>query len=242
LLWIPSVPYLLSFGLILCVFHVLQVIALRIGYRAHNAVVTLMVLFLNLNKWWLASPIKFNNNAGKCNYNKPTIVISNHQSMFDIPAIIWLLRQWHPKFISKKSLAAGIPSVSYNIRNGGSIYIERNKPAEAVEKIRNFCVYLNKHNRAGVIFPEGTRSRDGNLQPFKTTGLLQMLEAMPDAVVIPVTIDGFWRLTQYKLRPMGFFINLNVAAYKPINRAGKTNEEIIEEAQGIIESNVFDKL
>jgi len=242
LLWIPSVPYLLTFGAILCVFHVLQVIALRLGYKPHTMVVNLMMLFLNLNKWWLASPIKFNNYAGKRNHNKPTIVISNHQSMFDIPAIGWLLKQWHPKYISKKSLAYGIPSVSYNIRNGGSIYIERNKPAEAIEKIKNFCSYLNQHNRGGVIFPEGTRSKDGHVNEFKTKGLLQMLAAMPNAEVIPVTVDGFWRLTQYRLRPMGFFINLTCTAYAPIKRAGKTNQQIIEEAQQVIKNNVFDKV
>jgi len=65
LLWIPSIPYLLSFGFVLCVFHVVQVTAIRISYKAHNAVVTLMIVFLNLNKWWLASPIKFNNYAEK---------------------------------------------------------------------------------------------------------------------------------------------------------------------------------
>lgn len=242
LLWIPSVPYLLSFGFILCVFHILQMVALRLGYKAHNAVVTLMVMFLNLNKWWLASPIKYVNYAGSRNYNKPTIIISNHQSMFDIPAIAWILRKRHPKFISKKSLAFGIPSVSYNIRNGGSIYIERGKPDEAVEKIKAFCVYLNQYNRGGVIFPEGTRSKNGHLNNFKTKGLLQMLEAMPNAEIIPVTVDGFWRLTEYRLRPMGFFINLTCTAYPPISRAGKTSRQIIEEAWQVIEGNVFDKL
>jgi len=144
--------------------------------------------------------------------------------------------------MQKKSLAFGIPSVSFNIRNGGSIYIERNKPDEAVEKIKDFCTYLNQHNRGGVIFPEGTRSKDGNLNKFKTKGLYQMLDAMPDAAIVPVTIDGFWRLTHYRLRPMGFFINLTCTAYSPIKRAGKTNDEIIAEAQQVIESNVFDKL
>jgi len=241
LLWIPSVPYLLSFGFILCVFHLLQVIAIRIGYKTHNAVVSFMILCLNLNKWWLASPIKFNNYAGKPNFNQPTIIISNHQSMFDIPAIAWLLKQWHPKFISKKSLAYGIPSVSFNIRNGGSMYIDRKNPEEAVGKIKKFCEYLNLHNRGGVIFPEGTRSKDGNVKEFKTKGLIQMLEAMPNAEVIPVTVDGFWRLVHYRLRPMGFFVNLSCTAYAPIVRTGKTNVEIIKEARQVIESNVFDK-
>jgi len=241
LLWIPSIPFLLTFGLILCVFHVLQLIAIKLGYKAHNTVVSFMIYFLNLNMWWLASPIKFNINELKYNFNKPAIIISNHQSMFDIPAIGWLLKQWHPKFIAKKSLAFGIPSVSFNIRNGGSIYIDRKNPDEAVEKIKEFCNDLKKHNRAGVIFPEGTRSKNGQLKEFKTKGLVLMLEAMPNAEVIPVSVDGFWRLTRYHLKPMNFFINLACTAHRPIERSGKTNAEIISEAYQVIENNVFDK-
>jgi len=51
--------------------------------------------------------------------DKPLIIISNHQSMYDIPPIIWHMRAYHPKFVSKKELGKGIPSVSYNLRHGG---------------------------------------------------------------------------------------------------------------------------
>jgi len=211
---------MLCFGLTLVIFHVLQVIALKFSYKAHNAVVTGMIFFLNLNMWCLLSPIKFTNLAGKLPQNQASIIISNHQSMFDIPAIGHVLKKQHPKFIAKKSLAYGIPSVSYNIRNGGSIWIERprkddteaikiKKRTDALHKLNVFTQYLNQNNRGGVIFPEGTRSKDGHLKPFKRQGLLTMLNNMPNAIIIPVAIDGFWRLTQYKLKPMGFWINLS---------------------------------
>lgn len=253
LLWIPSVPFLLSFGFILVVFHVLQVIAFAIGYRAHNSVVNGMVFFLNLNLCWLLSPIKFTNKAGQIPLDKPAIIISNHQSMFDIPAIAHLLRKQHPKYISKKSLAFGIPGVSYNIRNGGSIYIGRihktdepevkkAKKEEALKKITAFNKYLKDNNRGGVIFPEGTRSKDGHMKEFKIAGLSQMLNDIPEAIIIPVALDGFWRLTQYKLKPMGFWINLSCTVLPIIDRSGKTNEQIIEKARELINENVFDKV
>lgn len=253
LLWIPTIPFMLGFGSILVVFHVLQVIALKLGYKAHNAVVNGMIFFLNLNLCWLLSPVKFTNLAGKLPKNKATIIISNHQSMFDIPAIGYLLKKQHPKFISKKSLAYGIPSVSYNIRNGGSIYFERpkredsetvkaRKRAEAINKLNNFTIYLNEHKRGGVIFPEGTRSKNGHLSEFKKQGLLNMLEKMPDATIIPVALDGFWRLTQYNLKPMGCWINLSCTVLPIIERANKSHEDIIDEAWQTINNHVFDKV
>lgn len=253
LLWIPTIPFLLSFGLILVVFHVLQVISLKLGYSAHNRVVNGMIFFLNLNLWLLLSPVKFTNLAKKLPKNKPAIIISNHQSMFDIPAIGYILKKQHPKFISKKSLAYGIPSVSYNIRNGGSIYFERpkredsestkaQKRADAINKLNNFTTYLNENKRGGVIFPEGTRSKNGHLNEFKKQGLLAMLEKMPDAVIIPVALDGFWRLTQYKLKPMGCWLNLSCTVLPIIKRANKSHEDIINEAYQTINDHVFDKV
>jgi len=251
LLWIPTIPFMLSFGLILVVFHVLQVIALKLGYKVHNVVVNGMIFFLNLNFWWLLSPIKFTNLAGQLPANKSSIIISNHQSMFDIPAIGHILKKQHPKFIAKKSLAYGIPSVSYNIRNGGSIWIERprkedsdetkmQKRKDALNKLNQFTHYLNENRRGGVIFPEGTRSKDGHVKPFKRQGLLTMLNNMPDAVIIPVAIDGFWRLTQYKLKPMSFWENISCTVLPVINRQGKNNDTIIDEAYLQIKNHVFD--
>ena len=63
---------------------------------------------------------------------KPLIIVANHQSTYDIPPIIWHLKKFHPKFISKKQLGRGIPGVSYNLRNGGSVLIDRSRPKESI--------------------------------------------------------------------------------------------------------------
>ena len=85
--------------------------------------------------------------------NQSYIIVSNHQSEYDIPPIIWFLRSLHPKFISKKSLGRGIPSISFNLRNGGSILIDRSNNKESIEKIKNLGTTLSKLNRSVVIFP-----------------------------------------------------------------------------------------
>ncbi len=232
--WIFTVPFLAGFGIILCTFHVLQVLALRFGYRAHNAIVTGMIFFLNLNLLWVGAFIRFKDLRTSKTYGRPAIIVSNHQGMFDIPAIGWILHKYHPKFIAKKSLAYGIPAISYNIRNGGSTYIDRKKPEEALKKINNFNQYLKDTNRSGVIFAEGTRTRDGSMKAFKTKGLDQMLTDIPDAIVIPVALENFWKLERFGLKPVPFGAKLACTVLEEINREGKSNQEIIEDTETAI--------
>ena len=68
----------------------------------------------------------------------PLIIVSNHQSMNDIPPIIWYMRKYHPKFVSKIELGKGIPSVSYNLRHGGSALIDRKDSKQALVAIARF--------------------------------------------------------------------------------------------------------
>ena len=98
---------------------------------------------------------------------KPLIIVANHQSTYDIPPIIWYLKKFHPKFISKKQLGRGIPGVSFNLRNGGSVLIDRSRPEESIELIKIFAQKLERNKWSAVIFPEGTRSQDGKPKKFQ---------------------------------------------------------------------------
>ena len=143
------------------------------GYNAHRKSVALFNWFALRFLHLLGTTYKVNL-PENLPVNKPVIIVSNHQSMWDIPPIIWFLRSLHPKFISKKELGKGIPTISYNLRHGGSVLIDRKNPEQATQEIKNIAHYISKHNRGVVIFPEGTRSRDGNPKPFKQRGLLTL--------------------------------------------------------------------
>ena len=54
-------------------------------------------------------------------------------------------------------LGRGILSVSFNLRNGGSVLIDRKKPVESINKIKTFAQKVNREKWSAVIFPEGTR-------------------------------------------------------------------------------------
>jgi 1-acyl-sn-glycerol-3-phosphate acyltransferase len=146
----------------------------------------------------------------------PCIFVSNHQGLYDIPPIIWYLRKHYPKFISKKELGKGIPGISYNLRHGGSALIDRKNPKQAIVIISKFADYLNKTHHSAVIFPEGTRSRDGRPKKFAGTGLQILLKKMPHALVVPITINNSWKLFEYGSFPLGIGHGIKMKIHKPI--------------------------
>ena len=198
-----TVLYFLFFGLTLLVFHPIQWLCYNFfGYQAHKKSVDLLNLCLTRCLHILGTQIKFEvpNNLPK---NVPVIIVANHQSMNDIPPIIWFLRRYHVKFISKKELGKGIPSVSYNLRHGGSVLIDRKNAEQALKAIESMAHYIETNKRAVVIFPEGTRSRNGQQKPFQTRGLKTLITNAPNAFIFPVTINNSWKILRYGKFPLG---------------------------------------
>lgn len=228
LYWIPTVLFYLTFGFVLGIFHLAQVLALKIGYQAHKSTVDAMISCINASLLIVGARRKTIHQAGRLPTNRPIILVSNHQSMFDIPALGDVFKQYHPKYIAKSSLAKGIPSISINIRKGGSIFIDRKNKEGALEQIKAFAAYLNQYNRAGSIFPEGTRSKDGTVAEFRPSGLKIMIEAMPEAVIVPVALQNYWKIGKYRMKPIPFGIALRCTVLPPIERSGKSTEEIIK--------------
>lgn len=148
--------------------------------------------------------------------DRPLIIVTNHQSMYDIPPIIWHMRKYHPKFVSKIELGKGIPSVSYNLRHGGSVLINRKDPKQSIAQLEKLGKYIEEHNRSAVIFPEGTRSRTGEPKPFRTTGLKVLMKNAPSALIIPISINNSWKLLRYGKFPMGLGSHVKFEVHPPI--------------------------
>ena len=208
--------YFLFFGITLLVFHPIQWVCFNVfGYKAHKKSVDFLQFFLMRCLNLLGSWHSFKN-PYKLDTSQPVIIVSNHQSMADIPPLMWYFRKHHVKFVSKKELGNGIPSVSYNLRHGGSALIDRKNPRQAIVAIRKFSDYIAATNRAAVIFPEGTRSRDGKPKPFQTKGLETLIKYIPNAIIVPVTINNSWKTLRYGKFPMGIGNHLSFEAHKPI--------------------------
>src|SRR5688572_26407390 len=94
----------LFFGLILGIFHPIQWLSLKLGgYKAHKRSVDILNFFLMSSLYLIGTRVKFINHQ-QLPSGRPIIFIANHQSMYEIPPLIWYLRNYHAKFISKIEL------------------------------------------------------------------------------------------------------------------------------------------
>ena len=144
--------------------------------------------------------------------NKPIVIVANHQSLFDIPLIGVLFSKYNPRYVAKKELARWIPSISFNLSKGGHALIDRSDPKQAVDAIKDLAVLAKNKGFAFLLFPEGTRARDGVLKKFRFLGIGAVVESLDDAVFVPVAIDGMWRLSYRKafVIPVGSRVEVRI--------------------------------
>jgi len=185
------------------------------GYSLHKKSVDVMNYFLLWTLYVLGTKIDVSFKS-KIPENVPLIIVSNHQSANEISPISWYFRKYHPKFVSKKELGSKIPSVSFNLRNGGSVLIDRDDPKQALTALAKFGKALEKNNWAGVIFPEGTRSKDGNPKNFSINGLKIITKYAPSAYIVPLTINNSWKLVANGSFPLGLGVHLKLEFHAPI--------------------------
>ncbi|TKD67253.1 1-acyl-sn-glycerol-3-phosphate acyltransferase [Flavobacterium sp. ASW18X] len=232
-----TVLYLLLFGLFLVTFHPIQWICFNwFGYEAHRRSVAILNWFLMRSTTVLGTRYSFTN-THDIPTDRPLVIVTNHQSMNDIPAIIWYMRKYHPKFVSKKELGKGIPSVSYNLRHGGSVLIDRKDPKQALMAIASLGKYIEEHNRSAVIFPEGTRSRDGKPKPFKPMGLKTLLKKAPNALIVPISINNSWKLLKYGKFPMGLGVHVTFEVHQPIENS-KDLDILLIQVEEVVKSGI----
>ncbi len=237
LAYILSSIYYLYFGFLLAVFHITQMIAWNLwGYKAQKKVVDLLNYLIIKGFVILGTRVKFRG-FEKVPEGKPLIIISNHQSQWDIPPIVWGFRKFYPKFISKIELGKGIPSISYNLRKSGSALIDRKDRVQAIKEIIKLGRHIEEKRYSASIFPEGTRSRDGRVKRFKSGGISTLLKTAPSAVIVPFAIDSNYKL-HGKGFPMGIGVKVTYTVLDPIDREGKTPEQIADEAENIIKKQL----
>lgn len=228
----------LFFGILLLIFHPIQWICLKIGgQEAHKHSVDILN-FLLLGTYSLMGSRTSFKNPHHLPINRPIIFIANHQSMYDIPALIWFLRKYHAKFISKIELTKGIPSISFNLKYGGGANIDRKDSKQAVAEILKLADRMKKHNWSTVIFPEGTRAKNGQMKAFNAGGIATLLKKVPESLIVPIAINGSWRLVQFGKYPLSAFEKITWEVLDPIEPANKTIDEIVAESEEAIKKAI----
>lgn len=233
-----TIIYALVFLLLLVIFHPIQWLCFNLfGYQAHKKSVDILNGCLVRATHILGTTYEVTG-RDKIPAGVPLIIVANHQSMNDIPPIIWFLRKFHPKFISKKELGKGIPSVSYNLRHGGSVLIDRKDARQSLPVIKGLGEYIQKHNRSAVIFPEGTRSKTGEPKKFSETGLKVLCKAAPDAYIVPLTINNSWKLDRFGKFPMGLGSRLTFTIQEPFAIKNIPFEEVMVRTENAVTQGI----
>lgn len=229
-----SAAYYIVYTFILLFFHPLQWLALNVfGYQAHKKVVDVMNFWLMSSTYLLGTTYKIIENIS-LSEGTPIIFVANHQSLFDISPIGYFMRRYHPKFISKIELGKGIPSISYNLKKGGSVLIDRKNPKQAIPEIKKMAQYIEENKRSVLIFPEGTRSKTGEIKPFSETGLKILCKFAPSAYIVPITINNSYKIMPYGMFPLGLGNKLEFIFHEPLAIQGANFEELLAKTEQTI--------
>lgn len=121
--------------------------------------------------------------------NTSYVFVANHQGAFDIFSIYGYLGH-NFRWMMKKSLEK-IPLVGYSCRVSGHIYVDNSTPSRTRETMATAEKQLSG-GMSVVVFPEGARTKDGSMHPFRRGAFQLAMEfGLP---VVPVTIDGAYRI------------------------------------------------
>lgn len=235
--WIFTIPTLIVFGLTVVVFDIFGRICLLFGVRPFEW--SMGVAQKVLIKVFAISGATLTVEGAEHVERGGVLVVSNHQSMFDIPIFGGVMFHNYPKFVAKKELAKGIPSVSLHLTKSPHAIIDRRDRAQATAAIKRCAAEAQRRATAVVLFPEGTRSRDGSLGTFKEGGAKAMFEAAPDLPIMPAVVDGSWRIFMHNMKPIPFGSKVRVRFGEPIARtAGESAAELLDRCHEFIEATL----
>lgn len=149
----------------------------------------------------------------------PYIYMPNHQSNFDIPVLLGhLMVQF--RWLAKIELFK-IPIFGRAMRKAGYISIDRYNRESAIKSLK-LAAHKIKSGVSVLIFPEGTRSRDGNIQPFKKGGFVLAIDS--GVPIVPVVITGTRSImTKGKFRVNAGHVNMVI--HKPIDTSTYTRDK-----------------
>lgn len=152
--------------------------------------------------------------------NASYVFLSTHQSYMDIPVMLGYLPA-QLRIAAKKEVFR-IPFLGWHMRRAGHISIDRGSTTDAVESLRRASGGI-RDGVSAFLYPEGTRTRDGALQPFKKGGFKLAIQA--GAPIVPVTITGTRQLLPrdsiiFRPRAIELFID------PPVPTAGLTDADI----------------
>lgn len=169
------------------------------------------------------------------------IIIANHQSLIDIPLFMNFMPEKDLRFVAKDSLGRHVPLVSEMLRAHEHCIIPRKgSPSVAMKELDKFGKRVVERKQIPVLFPEGTRSKDGSLGQFYAAGF-RRLTGVAHLPVAVCALEGGWKINNLK----NIFTNLSNGSYHvkvlKVYPAPETKEDqvkILEEAKVMIQEQL----
>lgn len=161
------------------------------------------------------------------------VVVSNHLSMFDIPLLLEEL-PISGRYLSKKELFR-LPLIGRAMRTIGIIEVDRQAGGSSRQAINEGVRVAAERGHSLLVFPEGTRSRDGNLLPFKRGAFRIAIDTgLP---LLPVVIEGTDRISRpgSKVFRPG---TVHVRILEPIETSGMTNRDDLGSLASRVEASI----
>ncbi len=169
------------------------------------------------------------------------MLIANHQSIQDIPLLIWSFPDHDLRFSAKDSLFSWVPMVSIMLRIQQHGRINRRGSAAETMKTLERVAQKAGQGYCPVVFPEGTRSRDGHIGTFHLGAVRKMLSVNP-LPVVTAAIEGGWRVGNIEglVRNMSDF-NYHVKLLEKFDAPTSKQEiqKIVEQAAESIKEQVY---
>lgn len=175
------------------------------------------ISFLKLLNIEVNIKYKDNFNIDTLDKSQPIVIISNHQSNFDIPVLLSVFKTLDIGFVAKKEMETW-PFFSRWMKRGNYIFLDRKNPREGIKSIKK-AVSIVKAGYPTVIFPEGERSSDGKIGKFKKGSFKLPLDSK--GIIIPVTINGTLNIQKKGSPLIHFSKKISVTVGSPINLKSK---------------------
>lgn len=165
------------------------------------------------------------------------IFLSNHQSAFDIPVLITAI-PFNTRFIAKKELSK-VPVWGWVVSNMGHVMIDRRNITKAKESIREATDIIKRRKLSIIAFPEGTRTRDGLVRPFKKgVFFIALHTGLP---IVPVSIRGAYEIYPHHTRWSYQPGTIRVKFHPPVDPepySADSKDELISKVRDIIRKEV----
>ncbi len=172
-----ALPLLLLAGLMLMPLGDLFSGRHRLGYEIGRQIVAVL--------WFIAGIRMHEVDRRRVKPFRPRVYMPNHQSLTDMPQVLYLLPKANGTLIKKEAFR--VPLVGWAFRAAGFTPVDRSSPMAARQSIEAAVTAL-RDGQSFVIAPEGTRSRTGKLGPFKSGGFRLAVRA--GVPIVPITVTG----------------------------------------------------